>query len=103
MRPRCWDHISEYAKDLVAKLLTSDPERRITAAEALQHPWLKVIDIYGGLIEKKIFFSLIFIQLGQRTMRFEETFARDRGRNEEIQFEAKNQGYFQMFLHSTLF
>lgn len=42
MKIRIWEHISEYAKDLVIKLLTVDPEKRITAADALNHPWLRV-------------------------------------------------------------
>ncbi|XP_020237359.1 calcium-dependent protein kinase 19-like [Cajanus cajan] len=36
-----WPSISHAAKDLVRKMLTSDPKKRITAAEALEHPWLK--------------------------------------------------------------
>ena len=35
-----WDCISAEAKDMLSKCLCSDPELRITAAEALQHPWL---------------------------------------------------------------
>jgi hypothetical protein len=35
-----WDEISDGAKDLINKLVTK-PERRLTAEEALQHPWLK--------------------------------------------------------------
>lgn len=31
---------SDSAKDLITKLLTSDPANRLTAAEALEHPWL---------------------------------------------------------------
>ncbi|GLT91955.1 hypothetical protein SLE2022_098160 [Rubroshorea leprosula] len=36
-----WPTISEGAKDLVRKMLTMDPKKRITAAKALEHPWLK--------------------------------------------------------------
>jgi len=36
-----WDPISDVAKDLIRKMLTVDPAKRITCAEALQHPWLK--------------------------------------------------------------
>uniref|UniRef100_A0A1J3IY12 non-specific serine/threonine protein kinase n=1 Tax=Noccaea caerulescens TaxID=107243 RepID=A0A1J3IY12_NOCCA len=35
-----WPSISESAKDLIRKMLARDPKRRITAAEALEHPWL---------------------------------------------------------------
>ena len=35
-----WDDISNEAKDLINKLITR-PERRMTAAEALQHPWMR--------------------------------------------------------------
>ncbi|CAE6136383.1 unnamed protein product [Arabidopsis arenosa] len=36
-----WPFISDSAKDLVKKMLTEDPKRRITAAEVLEHPWIK--------------------------------------------------------------
>jgi len=37
-----WDNISNGAKSLVQLLLTKDPNFRLTAAEALKHPWLKL-------------------------------------------------------------
>jgi calcium/calmodulin-dependent protein kinase I len=36
-----WDVISESAKDLIRKLLVKDPKKRLTAEQALQHPWLR--------------------------------------------------------------
>ncbi|PON93955.1 GPCR kinase [Trema orientale] len=36
-----WPSISASAKDLIARMLKMDPRKRITAAEALEHPWLK--------------------------------------------------------------
>ncbi|XP_030527313.1 calcium-dependent protein kinase 29 [Rhodamnia argentea] len=36
-----WPSISPSAKDLIRKLLMRDPKKRITAAEALEHPWLR--------------------------------------------------------------
>ncbi|KAL9330413.1 hypothetical protein ACSQ67_000023 [Phaseolus vulgaris] len=36
-----WPSISDAAKDLIRKMLTYDPKERITAALALEHPWLK--------------------------------------------------------------
>jgi serine/threonine protein kinase len=33
-------HVSTTAKDLISKLLVKDPLRRLSALEALEHPWL---------------------------------------------------------------
>ena len=35
-----WDDIAPEAKDLIGKLITR-PERRLTAAEALEHRWMR--------------------------------------------------------------
>jgi serine/threonine protein kinase len=34
-------HISSEAKDLLAKCFEIDPKKRITALQALEHPWFK--------------------------------------------------------------
>ena len=34
-----WDKISDEAKDLIKKMLTFDPAKRISALEVLKHPW----------------------------------------------------------------
>jgi len=36
-----WTDISDSAKDLVRKLLTVDPKKRLTAEQVLLHPWVK--------------------------------------------------------------
>jgi len=36
-----WPSISREAKDLVRKMLTMDPKMRISAAQVLEHPWLR--------------------------------------------------------------
>lgn len=36
-----WNPIDEEAKDLLKRMLTKDPVARITAAEAVKHPWFK--------------------------------------------------------------
>ncbi|XP_052182327.1 calcium-dependent protein kinase-like [Diospyros lotus] len=36
-----WPTISNGAKDLVRKMLTQDPRKRITSAQVLEHPWLR--------------------------------------------------------------
>lgn len=35
-----WSDISDSAKNLIDRLLTFDPNQRITAEEALAHPWI---------------------------------------------------------------
>ncbi|XP_047334619.1 calcium-dependent protein kinase 19-like [Impatiens glandulifera] len=37
-----WPSISRSAKDLVKRMLTQDPKKRITSAEILVHPWMRV-------------------------------------------------------------
>eukprot|EP00042_Codosiga_hollandica_P052729 m.675365 g.675365 ORF g.675365 m.675365 type:complete len:354 (+) comp58552_c2_seq23:515-1576(+) len=36
-----WDAVSDGAKDLVKRLLTVDPAKRITLSECLSHPWMR--------------------------------------------------------------
>lgn len=36
-----WETVSAEAKDLVKHLLMYEPEKRISAKDALSHPWLK--------------------------------------------------------------
>lgn len=36
-----WADISNDARDLVEKLLVTDPDKRLSAHECLEHPWLK--------------------------------------------------------------
>lgn len=40
-RGQAWSTISEEAKDLVTKLMEKNVEARLTAVDALAHPWLK--------------------------------------------------------------
>lgn len=40
MNTTYWDGVSDSAKDLVRKMLTVDPNKRITAAGVLSHPWI---------------------------------------------------------------
>jgi len=37
-----WDDVSDDAKDLIRKLLVLDPDKRLTATDALRHKWLKM-------------------------------------------------------------
>ncbi|GAB2284690.1 Calcium-dependent protein kinase 33 [Dionaea muscipula] len=36
-----WPSMSRSAKDLIRRMLTQDPKKRITAAQVLEHPWLR--------------------------------------------------------------
>ncbi|ORX85496.1 Pkinase-domain-containing protein [Basidiobolus meristosporus CBS 931.73] len=36
-----WLHVSDTAKDFIQHLLVVDPSRRLTAKQALEHPWLR--------------------------------------------------------------
>jgi len=53
---KVWLGISPAAKDLITRLLTVDATKRITAAEALQHPWI----VSAG--EKKEFLRVSAVQ-----------------------------------------
>eukprot|EP00903_Cladosiphon_okamuranus_P020574 g18885.t1 len=57
-----WKEVSAEAKDLITKLLTVDPEARITASEACEHPWLTTAEpqlsthnLSAGLEQLKMF------------------------------------------------
>ncbi|KAL6547069.1 hypothetical protein OROMI_022790 [Orobanche minor] len=58
---RPWPLISSDAKDLIRRMLTVDPEKRITIAEALEHPWLK----QDGEASEKPIDSAILIRMRQ--------------------------------------
>ena len=34
-----WDHITDFAKDLISKLLKVNPDERLESAAILHHPW----------------------------------------------------------------
>ncbi|XP_078162496.1 calcium-dependent protein kinase 29-like isoform X1 [Carex rostrata] len=56
-----WPSISNDAKDLIRKMLTKDPKRRLTAAEALEHPWLRE----GGVASSKPIHSAVLARMKQ--------------------------------------
>jgi calcium-dependent protein kinase len=37
-----FDDCSDEVKDLLSKLLVADPGKRLTASQALDHPWFKI-------------------------------------------------------------
>lgn len=62
-----WDTISPQARDLVQSLLQRDPEQRLTADQALSHPWLakEGAGAAGGVLDAPLSDTLV-----QRLQRF---------------------------------
>lgn len=56
-----WPSISSSAKDLVRKMLTQDPKKRITSSEVLDHPWL----VEGGNASDKPIDSAVLSRMKQ--------------------------------------
>lgn len=50
---RDWKNVGQDAKDLINQLLVVDPSKRITALEALKHPWFQMVEENPGLKRKK--------------------------------------------------
>eukprot|EP00056_Hartaetosiga_gracilis_P021422 m.24053 g.24053 ORF g.24053 m.24053 type:complete len:750 (-) comp9068_c0_seq1:105-2354(-) len=48
-----WSHVSDNAKDLIVRLLDTNPDERITAHEALLHPWLRQDAVVDVVSEKE--------------------------------------------------
>lgn len=48
-----WDDITESPKDLIGKFLIVDPKQRITATEALQHDFFKIVTTQGRKFDAK--------------------------------------------------
>ncbi|KAK2639708.1 hypothetical protein Ddye_027503 [Dipteronia dyeriana] len=60
-----WPTISTSAKDLVRRMLTQDPKKRINAAQVLEHPWMRE----GGEASDKPIDSAVLSRMKQfRTM-----------------------------------
>eukprot|EP00903_Cladosiphon_okamuranus_P012203 g11446.t1 len=84
--PEYWNDVSSEAKDLIRKLLTVDPDRRITAAEACEHPWLSTArgnltqhDLGAGLEQLKIFNAQRKLRAAIRSVLLARGIARDLG------------------------
>ncbi|KAJ9066895.1 hypothetical protein DSO57_1005275 [Entomophthora muscae] len=49
-----WKNVSSEARDLISLLLNPDPEKRITARQALKHPWLSCPLMSPGNLQPKL-------------------------------------------------
>jgi len=52
MEGKVWDSVTDNAKDLITQLLTYDTEKRISAGEALTHPWIS--DFWVSELDTKV-------------------------------------------------
>lgn len=43
-----WDSVSDEALDLIGRMLTVDPDKRITVEKALEHPWTQAKKVGPG-------------------------------------------------------
>jgi len=50
MNLKQWNMISPSCKDLIMRMLTLDPNERITIFECLNHPWIKEREKYAPRI-----------------------------------------------------
>lgn len=53
-----WDTVTPEAKNLINQMLTVNPSKRITASEALKHPWICVSEI--NLVKLYIYIYISF-------------------------------------------
>ena len=65
-----WHSISEEAKDLVSKLMDRDVNTRLTAVEALAHPWIaKTRSSYNKDLAQKAISNLAAFKVSLETPR----------------------------------
>ncbi|BFZ62751.1 serine/threonine protein kinase [Saitoella coloradoensis] len=64
-----WDPVSDPALHLIERMLTVDPNERITVAEALEHPWMKGLqpEAYSNASTPLDIFSLADLDITRRT------------------------------------
>jgi serine/threonine protein kinase len=74
-----WDTVTTEAKNLINQMLTVNPYKRITAAEALKHPWICVSICYllaGICIWYKFFPFGIYVCRSRDLFRFPVTLSK---------------------------
>lgn len=59
-----WDHISASAKDLITSMLCTDPAKRLTAAQVLDHSWMMDCPQQGGDIPECVGISYSQLDVG---------------------------------------
>ena len=95
-----WDTVTPEAKNLINQMLTVNPAKRITAAEALKHPWICVTTIssfYSYLVlpklhEIKFYFFVCCDDAATRACGFRGPQTRDGRLPQEIQRPPQAEG-----------
>jgi len=64
-----WDAVSPLAKDFVSRLLVVDPQKRMTAEEALKHPWMHAGAASQDSLPKSSFDQLRAFNIARRRLR----------------------------------
>lgn len=64
--PPYWDQVSAEAKDLIKKLLTVDPKKRITLEEVKEHKWFSMPSKPTQLVREKSYGSTNDFQVYRR-------------------------------------
>ena len=70
-----WINSSKEVKDLIQKLLVLEPEKRLTAKEALKHPWFKVANsniLYNNISKDEVLKCIKNLLNYQINSKFEE-------------------------------
>lgn len=67
------EFVSEEGRDFINKLLTYDPSKRFSAAQALEHPWIRLGRL-RRLEDQFLAHALINLQFFNVNLRFKQTF-----------------------------
>ena len=70
-----WINSSKEVKDLIQKLLVLEPEKRLTAKEALKHPWFKVTNsniLYNNISKDEVLKCILNLLNYHINSKFEE-------------------------------
>uniref|UniRef100_A0A7N0SZG7 Protein kinase domain-containing protein n=1 Tax=Kalanchoe fedtschenkoi TaxID=63787 RepID=A0A7N0SZG7_KALFE len=70
-----WNFVSSSAKDLICKMLLLDPSKRLTAAQVLDHSWMKADEQDGASLCEDNVYGCTFLDVGNQS--FSSYIARD--------------------------
>uniref|UniRef100_A0A8C7JQ75 calcium/calmodulin-dependent protein kinase n=1 Tax=Oncorhynchus kisutch TaxID=8019 RepID=A0A8C7JQ75_ONCKI len=100
-----WDTVTPEAKDLINKMLTINPVKRVTATDALKHPWICQRSTVASMMHRQETVECLRKFNARRKLKVRECFSQDftRSRKQEIikvteqLIEAINNGDFEAY------